>query len=162
MRNLLNYIWSLSFKLNKIKHYCTFFNFAMKKRVINFKEIGKRAQSKLEIYLTLAIGDEYFRSPMKEMPILFISQIEIGEKRVKIKLSFSTLMTFISFQIIRSGGQPNSQITGLKANDLIKFIIEEFNVSEYLADNYAYYVPNCKWLSQLSRYLIIHYFRNFC
>ena len=57
----------------------------MEKRVINFKEIGYRAQSKPEIYRALTIGDGYFLPPMKETSMLFIIQIAVGEKRVWIK-----------------------------------------------------------------------------
>ena len=62
----------------------------MEKRVINFKEIGYRAQSKPEIYRALTIGDGYFLPTMKETSMLFISQIAIGEKKSMDKAFYST------------------------------------------------------------------------
>ena len=50
--------------------------------MINFKEIGFKAQSKSEVYRALTVGGGYFLPPYKETSMLFISQIATGEKKV--------------------------------------------------------------------------------
>ena len=125
----------------------------MEKFLINFKEVGYRAQSKAEIYRTLVTEGKLFLPPIKEASMLFISQLAVGEKKVLLRLyisHFNLLLKALKSQNVKVCVLLH--VKGLRSKDLVEFVTTYCNGESYLPDDYVDHTPNRSWLANLCKY----------
>ena len=99
----------------------------MEKSIINFKEVGFRAQSKSEIYRALVTEGKLYLPPIKEKSILFIIQLVVSKKG-NIFIVFFFINPFV--QALKANQVEVCvlpHVKGLRSKELFEFLINYWN-----------------------------------
>ena len=103
----------------------------MERTSINLGEVGNKARSKWELYLLLTVEGGLYLPSENQTKMEFISDIFFNEKKVNKDLVF-VMILFV--KVLHSSDIKVFQIphnAGLRSNDLIEFIMEDYEREEF-------------------------------
>ena len=109
------------------------------------------------VYRALVVEGGMYLPPEKETPMMFISQIAVGDKRVG-HFQLLLLILLISGAIFKSDRCKNSSASERSPFKRSSQVHDkELDGKEYLPDSYADYMPNRIWMANLCL-ILQHYF----